>query len=116
MGFLDEILLDVLQPRSPKDRSQDARIEALETEVAKLRRVVAVLGQLLYENDAFGRLDRETFRRRFAQRREEHPDDPMPEGDPSVCGSCGKMLFEDDPELTLQSKGRVCMGCFQRGG
>lgn len=116
MGFLDELLLDLLKPPSPKDQTQDARIDALESEVAKLRRAVAVLAQMLYENDAFGHVDREHLRRRFALRREERPDDPMPESDESKCGSCGKMLFEDDPELMLQEKGRVCLSCFQRGG
>jgi hypothetical protein len=117
MPFFDDVLTDLLQPSPPKGSSDEARIEALTKDVEKLRRVVAALAQMLHENDAFGRLDRDTIRERFARAlRIERPDDPIPEGDTTKCGPCGKMLYEDDPELTLQDRGRVCMSCFQRGG
>lgn len=70
---------------------------------------------MLYENDAFGRLNRDDVRARFAKAiRIERPDEPFAEGDTTKCGSCGKMLYEDDPELTLKGRGRVCMSCFQK--
>jgi hypothetical protein len=118
MAFFDELLLDLLKPTSPKDADQDARIDALTKDVAQLRRAVGVLTQMLYENDAFSMTNRDQIRNRLASalRVERDDDEPIPEGDTTKCGSCGKMLFEDDPELTLQSKGRVCMSCFQRGG
>jgi hypothetical protein len=116
MPFFDEVLADLLQSSSPKGSSDEERIDALKTDVEKLRRTVAVLAQMLYENDAFGRLNRDDVRARFAKAlRIARPDEPFVDADGTTCGSCGKMLYEDDPELTRKDVGRVCMSCFQRG-
>lgn len=116
MAFFDEVLSDLLRPSSPKGSSDRERVDALKDDVEKLRRTVAVLAQMLYENDAFGRLERDAVRARFAKAlRIERDDAPIAEGDTTKCGSCGKTLHEDDPELTRQNVGRVCMSCFQKG-
>jgi hypothetical protein len=117
MAFFDEVLSDLLRPSSPNGSSDEARIDALTKDVEKLRRTVAVLAQMLYENDAFGRLNRDDVRARFAKSlRIERPDEPIAAAaDSTTCGSCGKALYADDPELTKKDVGRVCMSCFQRG-
>ena len=87
MAFFEEVLSDLLKPPSTEGT-----------------------------NDAFGRLERDAIRARFAKAlRMEHGEDPIAEGDPTKCGSCGKMLYEDDPELTRKGVGRVCMSWFQCG-
>lgn len=116
MAFFEEVLSDLLKPPSTEGTNDAERLESLRKDVDKLRRTVAVLAQMLYENDAFGRLERDAIRARFAKAlRMEHGEDPIAEGDTTKCGSCGKMLYEDDPELTRKGVGRVCMSCFQRG-
>jgi|GEM_PF-5750878 len=157
MGFLDELVHDVLEPGGTSrlahgrgdDPDRDVSAEelaAVRREVRELRATVAVLAQLLYEADAFARVDRESFRRRLAQAvrearyQESEAEDARAEqatrsreddGGPAVvqsayrgampgvggrgCRICGKPLLDDDPELTLPTRGPVCMVCFQRG-
>jgi hypothetical protein len=120
--------------------SQDQKIEALEDEVAvlasqvrSLQRTVATLTDLLLRSGTIGESDRDTILRAARRPRyEPDPTDDAPEEDaPAVavspyrgatpiggsgCAICGKALAEDDPELTLAARGKVCTLCFTRGG
>ena len=117
---------------------QNARILALETQVAALQRTVAALAEVLAESGAVNERDRRRVVRAarrphedFAADDDDDDDDgareegavvgsPYRGGAPATglrgCAVCGKRLGADDPELSLAAKGTVCTLCFTRGG
>lgn len=107
-------------------------VAALRREVRALKDTVGALVELLHRADAFGGMDRAQVERKLSAaarlaREEEEVED---EGAPSpalvssayrgvapgagglACAICCKALAEDDPELTLNTRGRVCVSCF----
>lgn len=112
-------------------------IAALRREVTALKRTVETLVELLHQSDAFGAMDRAQVQRRLSAAarvaREDAEDAEAEAMDPPAlapsayrgmapgasrlaCTVCHKALAEDDPELVLRARGRVCVSCFHRGG
>ncbi len=111
-------------------------VESLRREVTALRRTVDTLVELLLRADAFGAMDRAQVQRRLSaaaraaleeEESEADVDEPaalatsayrgaVPGAGRRGCAICGRGLEEDDPELVLEKRGRVCVSCFHRGG
>lgn len=109
-------------------------IADLRRDVIALRRTVDTLVELLHQSGAFAGMDRSHVERRLSaaaravrdEGMDAEPDVPPalagsayrgmapgPTGGPA-CSVCRKALAEDDPELVLKTRGRVCVACFQR--
>ena len=108
-------------------------VAALRREVRALKDTVDALVELLHRADAFGGMDRAQVERKLsaaARLAQEEEDEDDEEAAPSpalvssayrgvaaaagglACAICCKALAEDDPELTLNTRGRVCVSCF----
>jgi hypothetical protein len=141
MGYFEEVL-DAMLASDPgartalrQTRELSEQVEGLRRQIVVLQRTVATLAAILEEEGIGGssavrsrvakamRRARESFDEDAAM---DAPEDApavaqsayrgaMPGGGPG-CAVCGKALEADDPELTLAARGRVCVGCFQRGG
>lgn len=108
-------------------------IADLRREVIALKRTVDTLVGLLHQSGAFAGMDRAHVDRRLSAAARAARDDGAdvePDAPPALAGSayrgmapgpggpacsvCRKALAEDDPELVLKTRGRVCVACFQR--
>ena len=108
-------------------------VAALRREVRSLKDTVEALVELLHRADAFGAMDRAQVERklsaaaRLAQEDEEEDEDEAapspalvssayrgvaPGAGGLACAICCKTIADDDPELTLKTRGRVCVSCF----
>jgi hypothetical protein len=114
-------------------------LAVLRREVTVLKRTVDALVEMLQQADAFGAMDRGQVQRRLsaaariAREDEEQREDEEAEAEepPALvesayrgvtpgagglaCAICRKALAEDDPELILNKRGKVCVSCFHRG-
>jgi hypothetical protein len=131
MDDLVRQLLDALEePRKGETRS----VESLERQVAALQRTVATLAERLRRAGALTDDDAHSLLGAARRPRWRPEDEIAPDSDddapPAIiaspyrgaaptgkrgCAACGKPLEEDDPELTLPTRGKVCALCFARG-
>lgn len=143
MGYFDEVF-DALLTSDPGARSALRQTRELSEEVHGMKRQIAVLQgtvatlAAIIEEEGIG--GSSTVRTRIARAMRNArssfdedaspPDDTEEDGSAIAqspyrggaplggagCSACGKALDPNDPELTLASRGRVCVKCFQRGG